>query len=165
MRLLRVRVATDDGETAAAVDVRRESRIEVTYDVLPPMVDPDELRRHRRALRILVVVLIPLAIWTLVGLIVFMLGPLVFAIILGFSSWDGFGSRSFVGFDNFIGVLQDQQLRQSWINTAWFTVLQLPGLLDQLQRGDDAFHLHEARAFHQHSCIRIAAQLLVQCCQ
>ncbi len=33
------------------------------------MVDPDELRRHRRALRILVVVLIPLAIWTLVGLI------------------------------------------------------------------------------------------------
>ena len=35
----------------------------------PPMVDPDELRRHRRALRILVVVLIPLAIWTVVGLI------------------------------------------------------------------------------------------------
>ena len=33
------------------------------------MVDPDELRRHRRALRILVVVLIPLAIWTVVGLI------------------------------------------------------------------------------------------------
>jgi multiple sugar transport system permease protein len=65
----------------------------------------------------------------LIGLIVFMLGPLVFAIILGFSSWDGFGSRSFVGFDNFIGVLKDQQLRQSWINTAWFTVLQLPGLM------------------------------------
>ena len=37
----------------------------------PPMVDPDELRRHRRALRILIVVLIPLAIWTVVGLIVF----------------------------------------------------------------------------------------------
>src|SRR3712207_4379960 len=35
------------------------------------MVDPAELHRHRRALRILVVVLIPLAIWTLVGLIVF----------------------------------------------------------------------------------------------
>ena len=33
------------------------------------MVDPDELRRHRRALRILVVVLIPLAIWTVVGMI------------------------------------------------------------------------------------------------
>ena len=35
-----------------------------------PLVDPDELRRHRRALRILVVVLIPLAVWTLAGLIV-----------------------------------------------------------------------------------------------
>ncbi|MBV9923427.1 MAG: ATP-binding cassette domain-containing protein [Acidobacteria bacterium] len=34
VRLRRVRVAGADGETAAAVDVRRESRIEVTYDVL-----------------------------------------------------------------------------------------------------------------------------------
>ncbi|MFL6256702.1 MAG: ABC transporter ATP-binding protein [Pyrinomonadaceae bacterium] len=33
-RLCRVRVASEEGETAAAVDVRRESRIEVTYDVL-----------------------------------------------------------------------------------------------------------------------------------
>ncbi len=35
-----------------------------------PLVDPGELRRHRRALRILVVVLIPLAVWTVAGLIV-----------------------------------------------------------------------------------------------
>ena len=34
-------------------------------------VKPDDLRRHQRALRILIVVLIPLAIWTLVGLIAF----------------------------------------------------------------------------------------------
>lgn len=34
------------------------------------VVDADELRRHRRALRMLVVVLIPLAIWTAVGLVV-----------------------------------------------------------------------------------------------
>jgi lipopolysaccharide transport system ATP-binding protein len=33
-RLRRVRVAGEGGETAAAVDVRRDSRIEVTYDVL-----------------------------------------------------------------------------------------------------------------------------------
>ncbi|MFL6333789.1 MAG: ABC transporter ATP-binding protein [Pyrinomonadaceae bacterium] len=33
-RLCRVRIADADGETAAAVDVRTESRIEVTYDVL-----------------------------------------------------------------------------------------------------------------------------------
>lgn len=40
------------------------------------LVDPAELRRHRRALRILVVVLIPLAIWTLVGLIAFWPGDI-----------------------------------------------------------------------------------------
>ena len=33
-------------------------------------VTADELYRHRRALRILIVVLIPLGIWTLVGLVV-----------------------------------------------------------------------------------------------
>src|SRR5262245_42876475 len=36
-----------------------------------PLVNPNELRRHQRALRILIVVLIPLAIWTVVGLIAF----------------------------------------------------------------------------------------------
>src|SRR5215211_7416191 len=41
-----------------------------------PLLNPDELRRHRRALRILIVVLIPLAIWTLVGLIAFWPGDI-----------------------------------------------------------------------------------------
>jgi multiple sugar transport system permease protein len=65
----------------------------------------------------------------LVGLVVFMLGPLIFALVLSFSSWDGFGSRTFVGLQNFIGVWKNPQLRQSWSNTAWFTVLQVPGLM------------------------------------
>jgi uncharacterized membrane protein len=41
-----------------------------------PLVNPDELRRHQRALRILIVVLIPLAIWTVVGLIAFWPGDI-----------------------------------------------------------------------------------------
>ena len=41
-----------------------------------PLVEPDELRRHQRALRILIVVLIPLAIWTLVGLVAFWPGDI-----------------------------------------------------------------------------------------
>ena len=41
------------------------SRSERLSDTGPqPLVNPDELRRHQRALRILIVVLIPLAIWT-----------------------------------------------------------------------------------------------------
>ena len=41
-----------------------------------PLLKPDELRPHQRALRILIVVLIPLAIWTLVGLIAFWPGDI-----------------------------------------------------------------------------------------
>ncbi len=41
-----------------------------------PLVNPDELRHHQRALRILIVVLIPLAIWTVVGLIAFWPGDI-----------------------------------------------------------------------------------------
>ena len=35
----------------------------------PTVVDAAELRRHQRALRVLVVVLIPLAVWTVAGLV------------------------------------------------------------------------------------------------
>jgi uncharacterized membrane protein len=41
-----------------------------------PLVKPEDLRRHQRALRILIVVLIPLAIWTLVGLVAFWPGDI-----------------------------------------------------------------------------------------
>src|SRR3954452_16662079 len=41
-----------------------------------PLVNSDELRRHQRALRMLVVVLIPLAIWTVVGLVAFWPGDI-----------------------------------------------------------------------------------------
>ena len=40
------------------------------------LLKPDELRPHQRALRILIVVLIPLAIWTLVGLVAFWPGDI-----------------------------------------------------------------------------------------
>ena len=65
----------------------------------------------------------------LIGLVVFMLGPLFFAVILAFSNWDGFGNRSFAGFDNFRTVFTDPQLLRSSRNTLWFTVLQVPGLM------------------------------------
>lgn len=65
----------------------------------------------------------------LIGLVVFMLGPLVFAVVLAFSNWDGFGQRSFAGLANFQWVFTDPQMLVSMRNTLWFTVLQVPGLL------------------------------------
>ena len=64
----------------------------------------------------------------LIGLAVFMVGPLIFAFILAFSNWDGFGTRSFAGLSNFAWVFTDPQMLPSMRNTLWLTVLQVPGL-------------------------------------
>jgi multiple sugar transport system permease protein len=64
-----------------------------------------------------------------IGLIVFMLGPLAFAIVLSFSNWDGFGTRSFAGFGNFTAVLSDPQFARSSLNTVWYAVLATPGTM------------------------------------
>jgi multiple sugar transport system permease protein len=65
----------------------------------------------------------------LFGLIAFMIGPLVFAIFLSFTHWDGFGKITLAGFSNYEWALTDPQIRRSALNTLWFTALQLPSLL------------------------------------
>lgn len=65
----------------------------------------------------------------LIGLLAFMIGPLVFAVVLAFTNWDGFGTRSFAGLSNFQWVFTDPQMLTSMKNTLWFTLLQVPGLL------------------------------------
>ncbi|SDE09971.1 carbohydrate ABC transporter permease [Auraticoccus monumenti] len=95
-------------------------------DVLAPPRDTGAGRARRRRDSLLAFgFLTP----QLVGLLVFMLGPLVFAVVLAFSNWDGFGTRSFAGLDNFRWVFTDPQILTSMRNTLWFTVLQVPGLL------------------------------------
>lgn len=58
-----------------------------------------------------------------------MVGPLVFALVLAFSDWDGFGAATFAGFANFTDVLSNPRIQRSVLNTVWFTVLQVPGLM------------------------------------
>lgn len=65
----------------------------------------------------------------LVGLAAFMVGPLIFALVLAFSDWDGFGVATFAGFANFTEVLSSPRIQRSVLNTVWFTVLQVPGLM------------------------------------
>ena len=65
----------------------------------------------------------------LIGLLVFMLFPLGFALVLSFMHWDGFGTQSFAGLENFRQVFSDPRLQQSAVNTVWFTVLQVPGTM------------------------------------
>lgn len=65
----------------------------------------------------------------LVGLAVFMIGPLIFAFALAFMNWDGFGNKSFAGLANFQEVFTNPQLRRSGLNTLLFTAIQVPGLM------------------------------------
>ena len=58
-----------------------------------------------------------------------MLGPLIMAAVYAFSNYDGFSAMTFAGLDNFVWVFTDPQIVTSMVNTLWFTVLQVPGLM------------------------------------
>lgn len=89
----------------------------------PPRRGPS--RRRRKDTVAALVFLSP----QLVGLAAFMVGPLIFALVLAFSNWDGFGAATFAGFGNFTDVLSNPRIQRSALNTLWFTVLQVPGLM------------------------------------
>jgi multiple sugar transport system permease protein len=63
----------------------------------------------------------------LIGLIVFSLGPLLFAFYISLTSWDGFGNKTFIGFGNFVEQFQSPELRIALTNTLWYTAIAVPG--------------------------------------
>jgi len=65
----------------------------------------------------------------LVGMIAFMVGPLIFAFFLAFVTWDGFNPMQPAGFSNFGALFTDPQMAISARNTIWFTILQVPTLM------------------------------------
>ncbi|MBS4200224.1 sugar ABC transporter permease [Bacillus sp. FJAT-49732] len=62
----------------------------------------------------------------LIGLLVFSLIPLVFALVLSFMKWDGFGAKTFVGLGNFIGQFQNPVFWKALWNTTLYTILTIP---------------------------------------
>lgn len=65
----------------------------------------------------------------LIGLLAFVLGPLIFALALSLMRWDGFETGTFVGFANFAQQLGDETFRASFWNTVYFTLIAVPGEL------------------------------------
>lgn len=65
----------------------------------------------------------------LVGLLFFLVGPMIFSFYLSLTNWDGFNDASIVGVENYTWVFTDPQMAISARNTIWLTVLQVPGLL------------------------------------
>lgn len=62
----------------------------------------------------------------LIGLLAFSVVPLVFAFVLSFTDWDGFGTKNFVGFSNFISQFQNRVFWKAIWNTALYTILYVP---------------------------------------
>lgn len=62
----------------------------------------------------------------LLGLVAFSLIPLVSAFVISMMNWDGMGTKQFVGFQNFIGQLRDEEFRIALVNTVYYTILSVP---------------------------------------
>ncbi|UVI33006.1 carbohydrate ABC transporter permease [Paenibacillus spongiae] len=62
----------------------------------------------------------------MVGLIVFSLIPLIMAFAISMMNWDGFGAKTFAGFDNFVSQFNDEDFRTAIVNTLYYTVLTVP---------------------------------------
>jgi multiple sugar transport system permease protein len=63
----------------------------------------------------------------LIGLLVFGLIPLVSVIFLSLVQWDGLSAIQFVGLSNFTNQLGDPDFRTALVNTAYYTLLVVPG--------------------------------------
>ncbi|KQV16607.1 carbohydrate ABC transporter permease [Kitasatospora sp. Root107] len=78
---------------------------------------------RRRDRRWAVVFLAP----QLLGLLVFLVGPLGFAIVLSFMEWDGLGDTTWVGLDNFRALLTDPGFGRAVWNTVKIGLITVPG--------------------------------------
>lgn len=61
-----------------------------------------------------------------IGLLVFLVFPLGYAVVLAFMSWDGLNPATWVGFDNFATQLTDPDFLRSIWNTVKLAVLTVP---------------------------------------
>ena len=60
---------------------------------------------------------------TFIGFIIFVLGPIISAIGLSFTSYDLLSPPKFVGLENYTQIFKDPRLRVVYGNTAFFTIL------------------------------------------
>lgn len=61
-----------------------------------------------------------------IGIIVFILIPVLVSIVLCFTDWDLIGSIKFVGFENFYKVFQDERISKALLNTFIFVAGIIP---------------------------------------
>lgn len=61
-----------------------------------------------------------------IGFAIFTLGPIIFAFVLAFMSWDGNNPIKFVGIDNFRNLLDDTRFKAAFVNTIVYSAATVP---------------------------------------
>ncbi|UOQ89993.1 sugar ABC transporter permease [Agromyces endophyticus] len=62
----------------------------------------------------------------LIGMVLFVVLPFAASLVLAFTSWDGLGELTWVGFENFTAQFQDDLLWRSILNTLIIAVITVP---------------------------------------
>ena len=60
------------------------------------------------------------------GFLLFMLVPIIMALVFSFTNYDVISQMDFVGINNYVGLFTDDQFITSLLNTLWFAVLTVP---------------------------------------
>lgn len=60
------------------------------------------------------------------GFLLFMLVPIIMALVFSFTNYDVISQMDFVGINNYVGLFTDDQFITSPLNTLWFAVLTVP---------------------------------------
>ena len=62
----------------------------------------------------------------IIGFLIFILVPVIVSFGMGFVEWNGFGSPTFIGLDNYARLMQDDNFKISFMNSIVFMVLTVP---------------------------------------
>ena len=63
---------------------------------------------------------------SLIGVTCFLILPVVLAFVVSLFHWDLYGTRRFLGLDNYVTLLSDGALANSLLVTAIFTLISVP---------------------------------------
>ena len=61
-----------------------------------------------------------------IGFVLFMLVPIIMALVFSFTNYDVISTMDFIGFENYIDLFTDDQFLISLRNTLWYCVLTVP---------------------------------------
>ena len=77
---------------------------------------------YRSKKKIIITFLLP----SLLGLLIFKVGAMVYSLYISFTEWNLFGDPQFVGLQNYIEIFQDDRFYEALKNTILFIVGYLP---------------------------------------